>query len=330
MFGAGRRGRTCGLALAAWLVWAAGSAQAVTIQSFGNWTVSFYNSGEGNGYTSGQQNWTAEQISDVGASIDAWQQSIGNVAGRQVYLHAFWQEMGTSGDNQYILGGSGSYRISDNTQIWQLGEYVWKEGLDPGTTGYGFDTIIQYDITAGTAAWQFGEAAPSAGEIDFRSVVTHEVGHSLGFATSYDHEYDDWGWFGDHYGGLTAPYDENLIDSAGNRPQNGGTGTPGNFNELDNPVFWDGEAAVACNDDNLVPIYAPPAWQAGSSLSHLDETALPSSLMSPFIATGQMVRAPGALELAMMQDMGWTIIPEPAALTLLALGALGMIRGRRR
>lgn len=312
------------VALVAVMPWA---AQAVTVETFGNWTVSFYGSGETNAYETGEQNWTAEQIADVGAAINAWQQYVGNVPGRPIYLHAFWTEMGTAGANQYILGGSASYRISDGTQTWQLGEYVWKEGDDPGTTPYGFDTIITYDITAGSASWNFGSSNPDAGEVDFRSVVAHEIGHSVGFDTSYDHDYDDWGWFSTNYGGLTD-YDRNLVDSLGNHPENGSSGTPGDFNELDNPVYWDGDAAMAWNDNALVAIYAPATWVPGSSLSHLDETTFPNALMSPSIATGQMIREPGELELAMMKDMGWTVVPEPATAMLVVLG--GTILARRR
>ena len=39
---------------------------------------------------------------------------------------------------------------------------------------------IHYCDAAGMG-WNFGSAAPAANEIDFRSVITHEIGHSLGF-----------------------------------------------------------------------------------------------------------------------------------------------------
>lgn len=293
------------------------AAEPVT-QSYGVFDVTFYNAGDGDGYATGQQNWTAQQMADVAVSIAVWQGNIGNTAGRQVQMHVFWNELDSYGTN--VLGGSASYRVGDGTTIWNLGEYVWKENANPGMTSYGFDTVIQYDVTAAGLGWNFGSAAPTSGQIDFRSVITHEIGHSLGFDTSYDYSYDDWGWFytgsegeGDYYG-LTA-WDKNLIDSTGNRALSGGRGTPSNFNELDNPVYFDGENATALYGD-LVPVYAPAAYSAGSSLCHLDEAALGSLLMSPFVANGQMIRTVSDLEWAIMNDMGWNIIPEPTSILL--------------
>jgi hypothetical protein len=287
-------------------------------QSYGVFDVTFYNSADSDGYTTGQQDWTSQQMADVASSIATWQSSITNTPGRQLQMHVFWNELGTNN----ILGGSGSAKVGNGVTIWNLGEYVWKQGLNPGTTSYG-DTTIQYDITAAGLSWNFGSGAPSTGQVDFRSVLTHEIGHSLGWDSTYDHTYDDWGWFGTKYYGLTA-WDKNLVDSAGNRPMSGGTGTPGNFNELDNPVYFDGANAVALYGGD-VPVYAPNPFEPGSSIAHLDETALGSLLMSPAIASGQMIRTVSDLEWAMMKDMGWTIIPEPASV-LLMLFAAGLLR----
>ncbi len=282
--------------------------------------ITFYNSGDTNGYATGEQNWTAQQIDDVKASIDAWSGHIANTPGRQIQMHVFWEEMDPMGTN--VLGGSASYGFSDDTTQWNMGEYVWKQGANAPTTDYGFDTIITYDITAAGMNWNFGTTAPTGSQIDFRSVLTHELGHSLGFSSTYDRVYDDWGWDYENgsYSGI-SDWDRNLIDSTGNKPENRGTGTPGNFNQLDSPVYWEGAAATALYGD-LVPIYAPSSWEQGSSLSHLDEGQLGSLLMSPAIGAGQMTRTVSELEWAMMTDMGWTIIPEPATLALLGLGVL--------
>ena len=309
-----------------WLVGLTVCAAPVTV-SHGVFDITFYNSGDTNGYATGQQNWTEQQITDVAASIDTWAGQIANTPGRQIQMHVFWEEMDSSGTN--VLGGSGSARFTDGTAQWNLGEFVWKEGIDPGTTSYGFDTIISYDITAAGLDWNFGDSNPTANQIDFRSVLTHELGHSLGFSSTYDYSFDDWGWFTDSYGysGISA-WDQNLVDSAGNKPLNGTRGVPDNFNEFDNPVYWDGPAATALYG-GLVPIYAPASWETGSSLSHLDEGLLGNYLMSPSIAAGQVIRSVSDLEWAMMTDMGWEIVPEPCTLILLGLGGL-VLRKRKR
>ncbi|MDP7636575.1 MAG: PEP-CTERM sorting domain-containing protein [Phycisphaerae bacterium] len=309
---------------------AVGEAEAATtVQAYGPFTVTFHNNGDTDGYITGQQDWTAEQMADVGASIQMWSQYIDNTPGRQVAMHAFWRELDSLGTN--VLGGAASYMYSDGggTTVWALGEYVWKEGVNPGTTGFGFDTVIDYDITAAGLAWNFGTDAPGAGQIDFRSVVAHEIGHSLGFVSTYDLDYDDFGWFGSTFAGLTA-WDKGLVDDQGNKPLSGGTGTPDDFNEVDDPVYWDGLNAVSYYGDSLVPIYAPDPWQQGSSLSHLDEATFPTVLMSPSIAAAQAIRQPSNLEWMMMKDMGWDIVPEPGTLLLLALGSIGVLLRRRR
>lgn len=294
------------------------------VQSYGTFDVTFYNSADSDGFATGQQDWTGEQMADVGAAIGEWCSRITDTPGRQVQLHVFWRELDSYGTS--VLGGSASYRAFDGTTQWNLGEYVWREGIDAEITNYGFDTIIQYDITCAGASWNFGDGMPGASEVDFRSVATHEIGHSLGWSSTYDPAFDDWGWLGFGFEGLTE-WDRNLVDSMGNKPVNGGEGSPENFNETDNPIYWDGENAVNYYG-GLVPIYAPESYQPGSSLSHLDEGALGEYLMSPMISLGQEIRMVSELEWAMMEDLGWSVIPEPA--TILILGFGGLLLRRRK
>ena len=203
------------------------TAQAApTTQTFGPFDVTFYNNGDTDGYFAGAQNWTAQQMADVGASVPSWSSMINNVPGRQIQMHAFWNDFAGS-----TLGASGSVRWSNGATQWNAPELVWREGVDPGNP-FGWDTYILYDTDAAGFAWNFGGGAPGALEIDFRSVATHEIGHSLGWSSTYDYFFDDWGWFDTSYGGLTE-WDRNLVDSLGNKPVSGTLGMPGNFNE-----FW--------------------------------------------------------------------------------------------
>ena len=157
-------------------------------ETFGPFDVTFYNSGDTDGLYTGSGNWTPEQISDVEASINAWASNIDENPIRNVNMHLFWDELDSLCSN--VLGGSASVRITDYSSQWNLGEYVWKNPLDtyedPGTSSYGFDTVIRYDVTAAGTNWNFGSDAPGSGDIDFRSVITHEIGHSLGFDSTYE------------------------------------------------------------------------------------------------------------------------------------------------
>lgn len=296
---------------------------APTTMSFGVFDVTFFNTGDTDGAYLSAADWTTEQMQDVGAGIETWSSRIGNEPGRQIRMNAHWQNFGGG-----VLGGSGSYRVADGTTIWNLGEYVWREGYDPGTSSLGFDTVIVYDTDAAGWGWNFG--AGYDGGIDFRSVVTHEIGHSLGWKSSYDPSFDDFGWFETNsfkgYAGLTE-WDKHLVDSLGNKPLSGGTGFPDNFNELDNPVFWDGAAATDLYGSN-VPIFAPDTWMQGSSLSHIDEDTFGNLLMTPYLGIDP-VRSVSELEWAMMEDMGWTVIPAPGAFILVSLG-IGSVNWLRR
>jgi len=319
-------------------------------QSYGPFDVVFHNIGDTTWDFTGAQTWTPTQMADVGASVAAWDDMITNTPGRQVVMHAVWYDFEQFG----VLGGSFSPTNGDGTTSWQYGEHVWRDGVNYTGDWTGFDTIIVLDTNILSGApwpWSFGEAPAGTFELDFRSVVTHEIGHSLGFVATYDSAGDDWGkTFGTAndpeasagYNGLSE-WDKNLVDSSGNRPENDSDGTPSNFNETDNPVFWDGADAVAYYNDFMgqtgnVPIYAPSPYALGSSLSHLDEASFPNLLMGPGADFGPQPRAPSSLEWAMMSDMGWQVgaaVPEPSSIVaLLSMGFIGFIgyvrRQRRR
>ena len=304
--------------LALYVLLSAGVAEGTLVTTiYGPFEVTFYGSSDNDALFTGAQNWTQQQMDDVGSAIAAWTSGIENTPGRNIKIDLFWNEMDSYGHN--VLGGSANYRAADGQTQYNLAEYIWREGDDPGTTSYGFDAVILLDTTAAGLSWNFGQTAPDLQEIDFRSVITHELGHSLGWSSTYDPDYDDWGWFVGGYEGITE-WDKNLVDSEGSKPVNGGSG---NFNAEDNPVYWDGENAVAYYG-GPVPIYAPDPYRQGSSLSHLDYPAFAGLLMSPYAQPGLATRSVSPLEWAMMMDMGWDIsenaVPEPATAAILIIG----------
>lgn len=303
------------------LIFTALGVRASTTESHGAFDIHYYGVGEvWNGMTNVQV-WTAEQQADIRSAIDEWDRVILNTPARKIQMHVLWDSFsGTT------LGGSSSYLLAgtDNgghKTIWTGSELTWRENYNASTP---WDTVIRYDVDAAGMSWNFGAAAPAVNEIDFRSVIAHEIGHSLGWQGSYELASDSFGY---ENNGLTT-FESFLVDSGGNKPLNGGMGTPGNFNELDNPVYFDGYNATNLYG-GLVPIYAPDSYSEGSSLSHLDTGTFPDSMMSHAISIGKTRRTLSDLEIAMMDDMGWEVIPEPATLVTLALSAAGLFGIRR-
>jgi len=293
---------------------------ATTIRTAGPFTVTFYHNGETDGSgTTGQQDWTLQQMDDIAACINIWASSVINSAGRQVDMHCFWYNF--SGG---ILGGSYNSYVGNGSDAWTFTEYVWREGVNytrPG--GYYYDTKIVYDTDAAGWGWNFGTGDPGPTQIDFRSVITHEIGHSVGFIGTYSSGSDAW-WSG----GITA-WDSWLRDDAGNRPSPGSSGTPGNFNQVDNPVWFVGPNAQAANGGNPVAVYAPTTYTAGSSLTHLNEGTFPNYLMSPSISLGEVERSPSAIEWGVIEDIGWQLVPEPDTSLMLSASFAAMASFRR-
>lgn len=94
-------------------------------------------------------------------------------------------------------------------------------------------------------------------------------------------------------------------------------------------ISWTGALGTAANGSVAPALYAPNPVEPGSSYSHLDETTFPLELMSP-IATAGTGHTLSPLTLAILEDQGWTIVPEPsAALLLLILAGACAVRRHR-
>ena len=66
---------------------------ATVTQSYGPFDVVFHNTGDSNGRWTGEQDWTSDQMADVGTAIDVWASRINDVPGRRITMHAVWEEL---------------------------------------------------------------------------------------------------------------------------------------------------------------------------------------------------------------------------------------------
>lgn len=187
------------------------------------------------------------------------------------------------------------------------------------------------DITASfsdAVTWYFGtDGQPPSGTVDFVTVVLHEIGHGLGFfgsATIGGGGFGTWGV------GTGKP------DAFDRFVQNGSSQYLIDQTLFPNPsaelaglltggdLFFGSPALASLTTGRAVTpparMYAPAAFEAGSSYSHLDETTFPAgdsnSLMTPKVAFMEAIHDPGTITREVLREIGWTVSagapPSPA------------------
>ena len=185
---------------------------------------------------------------------------------------------------------------------------------------------ISCSFNAQFSSWYFGtDGNPSNSQVDFVSVVLHELGHGLGFA-GFSFELNDEGYLRRDPSGLTvSPTSslpsiwDNFIDT-----EDIFANTVSLLNETLFPdpsaimlsqfesgnLTCNGPIASAQNGGVPPPTYAPSTYNSGSSYSHWDEATFngtPSALMTPFLFFGEAIHNPGNVTLGFLEDMGWTL-----------------------
>ncbi|MFN2283951.1 MAG: hypothetical protein ACK2UQ_05985 [Anaerolineae bacterium] len=253
-----------------------------------------------------------------------------------ISITADWQDLGYS-PTGYALGYGGACN------------YV---GLTINTWTAWFpralaDKLLGFDVNPGSCdaqntfnsntniPWYFGtDGNPGPDEIDFVSVVVHELAHGFGFIGSMrvdDGNADNgvecngtagvacWGY---NSGGTTYPVvydcfagdgttknDDLLIDT---NVYANPSASLGNALTSESVYFggWDVTRDSGNHYPNLnVELYAPTTWEQGSSYAHWDEDEFPAgdpnSLMTPVLGTQEANHNPGSLTLALFDDIGW-------------------------
>jgi len=245
-----------------------------------------------------------------------------------------------------VLGGArGAYVVGDlNGQdvvvainLLEAANGQALETLNPSSGRSSEDPEIIAQFNSDRNDWNFDEGPAASNEIDFETVVLHEIGHGLQFASTFE------------YNGSSGDNDCN--GQTGTACYGFGTGFPSTFDQevvlfqsttgdeqllidLPNPSaeladavqtsaiefqteqvrFSGPNASVNGAIDNgpQPPIlYFPASWRDGSSGSHVDESTYPPSsadaLMSPEFGFGETTRLPGPVVCGMLDDMGWPL-----------------------
>lgn len=163
-------------------------------------------------------------------------------------------------------------------------------------------------------SWYYGlDANTPGGKMDLVTIVLHEIGHGLGFTDSYDVKGQD-GTVGLSSSAGPTPFifDIFVEDASGdNLLHDFSSPSRSLATALESTnLFFAGPMSVGSLEGVKPELFAPAAFDNGSSISHLDERTFNAAadanrLMTPQIAFAESIHDPGDLLLAIFSDMGW-------------------------
>ena len=219
--------------------------------------------------------------------------------------------------------------------------------LTSASAGF-FNTVVQNKILTGVdsngaaadgyidvnlgIAWAFGDSV-SGSQYDFVSTAMHELLHSFGFLSYVDAPGSSWNSRGTNW----TKFDSFIVNK--NKTKVIGTVVNRNrWNTAYNSNLTGGNAGLYFGGPNAiavyggpVPLYTPSPWEAGSSVTHLNDstfTGVTTQLMNALADTGKGIRTLSAVELAIFKDLGYAVVPVPVTAT--ALLFIGLVFLRRR
>ena len=237
------------------------------------------------------------------------------------------------------LASAGSEYVDRGVAGFNLDEVV-REKLQTGIDPNGAQADGSIDVNFGNE-WELNFNTPVSNErYDFYSTMFHEFTHTLGFSSSV-------GQFGDPLlgardAGSWTTFDSYIVDKNGTGIIDSSTfainqgvwdaGSVGGASPAEG-LFFSGPNAVTANGSNPVGLYTPQPWEEGSSVSHLDDdnSAFAEMMMLAASDMGPYARDYSAVEIGILQDLGYTItaIPEPEAYAMMLAG-LGVLGGIAR
>ncbi len=251
--------------------------------------------------------WAKNQVQ---AAVDLWAANFDSAV--QINVDATWGRSSTAD----VLGSARPDRYysrftgAPDSTLW------YASALANALSGKDLDLknpeiIIQINSEA---EWDLdGLGKPTRYEYDLKSVMFHELAHGLGFLSTSSYLYDRTK--GQNVGTLEqpTPFDAYLQTQDGNRLADLPSPSLELGQALTNKLVWSGTEAIAANNGEKPLMYTPSNYDAGSSVSHLDENTFANSsinaVMTPNLEAGEVFDEPGPILLAMMKDL--RIKPAP-------------------
>lgn len=271
--------------------------------------------------------WSPEARAAFEAAVQVWERTIESAVPIEIEATA------TTFSDPTVLGGAGPYDFRRNGQgTTTLSDDVF-EPVALANARRGSDQLpgepdILADFNPGLGGLYFGtDGNPPPDQVDFRTVVLHEIGHGLGFVGTASVDSRGVATVGDSsVNGTTGVRSGVSFDTFtyASTPEQAGNGGKRVLSMADGSselrtaltggaLYWAGQLARTAAGGRNVPLYAPSQFVEGTSYGHLDEGSYPGvhaeGLMTPFIEPGESFRDVGQIAMGMLADMGY---PVPA------------------
>jgi len=265
------------------------------------------------GTTLGQQRLIAFQY-----AADVWGQLLNS--GVTIVVNAQMNPL-TCGPSSAVLGSAGATTVHRNfsgapvVDTWYsqaLANSLAGSDLAPSTPDLSAQFNSNLNGSAGCLGgrgWYYGlDGVPTGLDIDFVTVVLHEIGHGLGFQTFVNQS-------GQKFNGFNDTYMLNL-ERMGASPSSYPAMTDAQraaANIADPNLAWNGVSVTAQHPNvpvtaglngNFLRVHAPNPYQPGSSVSHWSAAVSPNESMEPAY-TGP--NHDPSLALYLMEDIGWSL-----------------------
>ena len=176
--------------------------------------------------------------------------------------------------------------------------------LDPDHPDIVVQCNTNIDSDPATGFYYGLDADVPDGQTDFYTVLYHEVGHGLGFASTFnqDGSYSIENGYADIYSVFLRSRINNATQYLTQVTQ---AQRAAAF--INGHVWFAGTNAEVGGAEDSCLLYAPSTYQPGSSISHLDEDTFHGidELMTP--VSSEPVHAPGPRVTGVFRDMGYTI-----------------------
>jgi hypothetical protein len=165
-----------------------------------------------------------------------------------------------------------------------------------------------------TADWDYRlDGQAERGKFSFVYTLMHEIAHGLGHVDSFDNETgkllnDPLPFIFDVFVNRGSSQRNRVIDHAAEEAKR---------DLVSRDLFFNGENAIvaaraAFRSLPMIKLYAPDPYQSGSSIAHVDQDTyadIRTGLMTP-IDFGAGSDKIDKLTLAIMKDMGYTLVPD--------------------